>query len=69
MNSNLTSVVYLMICGALGYLFGGLADAGWAVVIGAASPYALSGAVALCGAFVGAEPALINGRRAARRAR
>jgi hypothetical protein len=62
---NSTTAAYLMICGALGYLFGGLADAGWAVLIGVVSPYTLSFAVALFGVVVGAEPAPTNSHRLA----
>ena len=60
---NWTTAAYLMICGAVGYLFGGPADAGWAVLIGVVSPYTLFYAVALVGVVVGAEPARANSRR------
>jgi len=51
------TVAYLTICGAVGFLFGGFADAGWGVVIGAVAPYALCHGFSLIGALVGAEPA------------
>jgi hypothetical protein len=56
-------VVYLTLCAAMGYLFGDLADAGWAVLIGAIAPYALFYAVTLFGLALGAEPSRTQRRR------
>ena len=57
------TAAYLMICAALGYFFGDLADAGWAVLIGALAPYALFYAVTLFGLTLGAEPSRMQRRR------
>ena len=66
MNSKLSSApvtaVYLILCAAVGY-FGDLADAGWAVLIGALAPYALFYAVTLFGLALGAEPSRMQRRR------
>ena len=70
MNSMLRSApvtaVYLMLCAAVGYFFGDLTDAGWAVLIGALAPYALFYAVTLFGLALGAEPSRMH-RRTPRR--
>ena len=57
------TAAYLMICAALGYFFGDLANAGWAVLIGALAPYALFYAVTLFGLALGAEPSRMQRRR------
>ena len=54
-----------MVVAALGYLYGGAADAGWAAIIAVVSPYVLFYIVALIGALVGAEPAPAQRRRRA----
>ena len=41
------TAAYLGICAALGYLYGGAADAGWAAIIAVVSPYVLFYIVAL----------------------
>lgn len=70
MNSKLSSApvtaVYLILCAAVGYFFGDVGDAGWAVLIGALAPYALFYAVTLFGLALGAEPSRMQRRRARR---
>ena len=67
MNAKLSSApvtaVYLILCAAVGYFFGDVADAGWAVLIGALAPYALFYAVTLFGLALGAETSRMQRRR------